>query len=154
MKECNKCKELKSLSSFGKSPKCKDGYEGQCKLCRNAAAKSYRKKNFDKYSEYEKKRYQENYERKLKLIENAQKWREENPEAYKAQTAVNNAIRDMRLFKMPCTFCGSEKNLHAHHNDYKKPLEVIWLCAKCHHRAHAAFPQIHGHEEKGINLND
>jgi hypothetical protein len=26
-----------------------------------------------------------------------------------------------------------------------KPLAVIWLCAKCHHRLHANFPETDGH---------
>lgn len=71
------------------------------------------------------------------------KWRAENPLAYKAQTAVGNAVRDGRLFKEPCALCGTGQ-VHAHHRDYSKPLEVVWLCAKCHHRLHAAFPELEG----------
>lgn len=71
------------------------------------------------------------------------RWREENPSAYKAQNAVNNAIRDGKLAKGPCEFCGRE-DVHAHHKDYSKPLDVIWLCPKCHHRLHAAFPELEG----------
>ncbi len=70
-------------------------------------------------------------------------WRGKNPLAYKAQTAVGNAIRDGKLFKEPCTICGDER-VHAHHKDYVKPLDVVWLCAKCHHRLHAAFPELEG----------
>ena len=76
------------------------------------------------------------------------RWREENPLAYRAQTAVSNAVRDRRLFKEPCALCGDE-NVHAHHKDYSKPLEVIWLCPKCHHRLHAAFPELEGKRKSG-----
>ena len=31
-----------------------------------------------------------------------------------------------------CHDCESDKNIQAHHNDYNKPMNVIWLCSKCH----------------------
>jgi hypothetical protein len=68
------------------------------------------------------------------------------PLAYKAHYLVTAAIRDKRLFKQPCIFCGNNEKVHAHHRDYSKPLEVTWLCAKCHHRLHANFPEVSGHD--------
>ena len=41
--------------------------------------------------------------------------------------------RDMR-----CEKCGI-KAAHRHHKDYKKPLEVIYVCAKCHSAIHKAL---------------
>jgi hypothetical protein len=31
-------------------------------------------------------------------------------------------------------------DIHAHHEDYSKPLEVVWLCAWCHKQRHRAAP--------------
>lgn len=31
-----------------------------------------------------------------------------------------------------CQNCGSECKPDAHHEDYDKPLDVIWLCVRCH----------------------
>lgn len=76
------------------------------------------------------------------------RWREQNPTAYKAQTAVGNALRDGKLRKEPCAFCGRQ-DVHAHHKDYSKPLDVIWLCPKCHHRLHATFPELEGKQKTG-----
>jgi ribosomal protein S27AE len=61
---------------------------------------------------------------------------------------VGNAVRNGRLTKEPCLFCGEEK-VHAHHRDYSKPLDVIWLCPKCHNRLHAAFPETEGERKAG-----
>lgn len=72
-----------------------------------------------------------------------QKWRKENPDGFRAHTAVSNALRDGNLKKEPCVFCG-RNDVHAHHRDYSKPLDVVWLCPKCHHRLHAYFPETEG----------
>jgi hypothetical protein len=34
------------------------------------------------------------------------------------------------------TFKDGRTGVHAHHPDYNKPLEVIYLCQKCHHAWH------------------
>jgi hypothetical protein len=38
-----------------------------------------------------------------------------------------------------CEWCGAGGKIHAHHEDDKKPLEVIWLCQKCHIARHMMF---------------
>lgn len=65
-----------------------------------------------------------------------QKWVDEHPEKRKAINAANNAVRDGKLKREPCEGCGTEVNVCKHHDDYNKPLEVRWLCSKCHHAHH------------------
>ena len=144
MKSCKKCKATKDNSEFYACKRNKDGLFGSCKECIKLAVRENRKKRYDQYSEYERKRYQENEDRRKRLQNGAKIWRQKNPIAYKAQTKVGNALRDGKLEKEPCLFCGCEQ-VHAHHNDYQKPLDVVWLCPKCHQRMHANFPEHHGH---------
>lgn len=33
-----------------------------------------------------------------------------------------------------CSICNITKKLDGHHEDYSKPLEVIWMCRLCHKR--------------------
>lgn len=65
-------------------------------------------------------------------------WRRRNPEKYRAQNAVNNAIRDGKLERGPCEQAGSEcsARVTAHHDDYAKPLVVRWLCTFHHGLVH------------------
>jgi ribosomal protein S27AE len=39
------------------------------------------------------------------------------------------------LERQPCVRCGATKSL-AHHEDYDKPLDVMWLCQPCHKQRH------------------
>lgn len=36
------------------------------------------------------------------------------------------------------TICGND-NAEAHHEDYSKQLDVLWLCHKCHMRHHVGI---------------
>jgi len=35
-----------------------------------------------------------------------------------------------------CERCGITCTTHGHHPDYSKPLEVVWVCRKCHAKEH------------------
>lgn len=143
-KSCFKCGKNKPKSDFYKHQGMADGHLNKCKECARTDVRDNRKARFEKYSSYEKSRYAENADRRKKLGERAADWREKNPDAYKAHYAVSNAVRDGRIIKKPCLFC-DDRNVHAHHSDYSKPLDVVWVCARCHHRLHANFPAIAGH---------
>jgi len=55
------------------------------------------------------------------------------PEKEKARHVLNYAIRTGRLTKSKyCESCFTEGYVEAHHEDYSKPLDVDWLCIKCH----------------------
>jgi len=45
---------------------------------------------------------------------------------------LNGSIKKPEI----CSSCGEERRLLGHHEDYEKPLEVVWLCHSCHKRLH------------------
>lgn len=62
-----------------------------------------------------------------------------------SQNLLESAVRAGRLVPpTTCEECGQDpgrcsdgrRKLHAHHDDYNKPLEVRWLCQPCHHAWH------------------
>jgi hypothetical protein len=55
---------------------------------------------------------------------------------YEAHKNVTNAINKGVLVKQPCVICG-EKEVDAHHHNYKKPLDVVWLCKEHHCMVHS-----------------
>lgn len=59
-----------------------------------------------------------------------------HPERNHARDAVFRALKRGRLKKEPCRWCYSTKRVQAHHDDYSKPLEVMWFCQTCHLRYH------------------
>lgn len=54
-----------------------------------------------------------------------------------ARSYVHEYIKRGKVIKLPCAVCGSERS-EAHHEDYCKPLEVIWLCREHHLKLHAS----------------
>lgn len=60
-----------------------------------------------------------------------------NPDKYKARYTLRNAIVDGKVLKpKTCSLCNSAKRIQAHHHDYSKPLDVVWLCYTHHKELH------------------
>lgn len=45
-------------------------------------------------------------------------------------------IKQGILIKETCKICGTNENVEAHHEDYTKPLDIIWLCRNHHRELH------------------
>lgn len=46
---------------------------------------------------------------------------------------MHRAVKEGILVRScECQECGKIGKTEGHHEDYSKPLEVIWLCRKCH----------------------
>lgn len=164
-KKCFKCNKIKSISNFYKHPGMKSGYLNKCKECNKKDVQENYRNNIDYYREYErnraslphrkeacriynkthpekireiKKRWNKNNSDKIKL--SRKKYKDHYPEKSKAHAILGNAIKYKHIFKKPCKFCG-ELKVEAHHADYSKPLDITWLCIKCHKDLHIKLRQ-------------
>lgn len=135
MKRCFKCGQEKPLEAFYRHSKMGDGYLGKCKECTKKDVRLHREKN-DSVREYDRQRYYTTPGRRERTAETSRRWNKLNPMGYKAHYIVSNAIRYGKLSKSPCEVCGN-LDVHGHHDDYSKPLEVRWLCARHHALYHA-----------------
>jgi hypothetical protein len=116
-KVCKKCNKLLSLDNFSIRSD-KKTYRNQCKFCRNLHQKIYSKTENGKLVQYFA-------DQKRNL-----KYKKERA----ARTAVYRAIQKKLLIPLPCLICGN--NSEAHHANYDRPLDVVWLCTKHHKETH------------------
>jgi aldehyde:ferredoxin oxidoreductase len=101
------------------------------------------RKNKDKKREYGKRwrlKYREENKKRLKEWMSSvsgkkfySDWRIKNREKTKAHYIFNKAI-EHGIIKRPtrCSFCGVSCKTQGHHDDYSKPLEVVFVCSACH----------------------
>lgn len=141
MKLCRKCNAKKDDNDFYFKTK---GILGVCKDCHKKDVSLNRKAKEEYYKQYDRdranlphrvkarKEYQKNNPDVFRKAK--KKYLETHPEKYKAVNKVNNYKR-FHDIQQPCLICGEEKS-QAHHEDYNKPLEIIWLCDKHHKELH------------------
>lgn len=116
------------------------------KVRRKAVLKKYYQKHYNRIAEYERQRYQKDKERITnvrKSYENTDlyrttrnQWRKENRLRIRSYNLVYKALKEGILKREQCVKCGKAK-VEAHHNDYDKPLEVVWLCKTHHFELHS-----------------
>lgn len=80
---------------------------------------------------------------KQRRLQQVKEFTQSHPVETRAQKAAHKAIVSGKLVRQPCEVCGEEK-VHAHHDDYTKPLEVRWLCPSHHRLEHFRQKGIHG----------
>lgn len=60
------------------------------------------------------------------------------PHVREVAKIVTLARKKGHLIPQPCQACGSTRHIEAHHDDYSRPLDIIWLCASHHVKFHWA----------------
>ncbi len=133
-KACFKCKVIKPLSEFYKHSQMADGHLNKCKDCAKNDVRTHRAQNLDKVRQYDRERGKRP-ERIKAGVEITRIWRAEDKRRQKAHNMVRNAVKTGKLVRQPCCRCGNPKTV-AHHEDYDKPLDVMWLCQVCHTQRH------------------
>lgn len=135
-KKCFKCGRVKSIDDFYAHSKMADGYLGKCKSCtkRDVAERYADPSARQRIRAYEHARFRDPA-RKAKVRLYAARMRTRNRGKTRARQKLANAVRNGSLIRKPCEVCGNSR-AQAHHTDYRKPLDVRWLCFRHHREAH------------------
>jgi ribosomal protein S27AE len=139
-KECFKCNAVKPLEEFYKHPMMADGHVNKCKECNKNDVTANRNKNIERIRAYDRERGKIP-ERIKATAEVTRIWRLEDKRRYSAHGAVAKALRAGTMVRDSCIRCGDSKSV-AHHEDYDKPLEVMWLCQPCHKQRHKELKEM------------
>lgn len=139
MKSCPKCKIEKQTSLFSKNKSRKDGFETWCKECKRSYERAYAATEKGRAVKAKSKaKYWKTDKGKAVTARKNAKYDAKNRNKRRAHNAVYRAVNEGRLEKECCEMCDkrNEKSIHAHHDDYAKPLNIRWLCSKHHSQWH------------------
>ena len=160
---CKLCRNQKNREKYDpekeriRSKKKKEKNYEKIKELNKLACLRYREKNLNRIRKKGRERYHrkkqegnlpKKYESK-KAVKSVQKWQKNNKHKVKASYLVRKALWRGELKKPDfCPFCGEKDvRIEAHHEDYTKPLEVLWCCRRCHGK----FDRIRRAEEQMTN---
>lgn len=145
IKKCFRCGEEKDKSEFYRHPKMADGFLGKCRECAKSDIREYRVKNLEKVRALDRAKAKSRVP--IESIRKQHKnYAKKFPVAVRAHQLFRIAFRKGMIEKKNCEVCGSEKS-QGHHEDYYKPLAVIWLCPLHHKHRHLEI------KAQGINLH-
>lgn len=134
MKTCSTCGTEKPKTEFQKRNASVDGLTASCKEClRERDSKRYEKERELRLSR--QKSYLATPKGKAAHKRATKKWQEENKMRRAAHIILGNALKYKTITRQPCWVCG--KKAEAHHPDYGRPLDVVWLCKQHHQEVHA-----------------
>lgn len=112
---------------------------GTCTTCKKRlSARVLRARRSLKINSTRKEWRERNSDRvQAQAREQIKSWRseDENKIKQRAHSTVKRALKSGVLTRESCEECG-DPNVHAHHDDYSKPLEVRWLCPRHHGEQH------------------
>jgi len=147
IKTCKKCGTIKVQSDFYLR-------DATCKECRKAAVRANRTANAEYYRAYDRARanntdrvrarneYAKTDQGKTAKAKAARINRSKTPEQVYARSVLSRAVHEWGMRRPDrCQHCGCECVPHGHHDDYTKPLDVMWLCVPCHAARHRELKQ-------------
>ena len=150
-KACVRCGEAKPTSEFVRDRSKADGLRTVCKECTRIYQRKWESESRKKRDGAKRwkihRRDQLRHPARVREAQNRHRAR--HPEKARARRALASAVRRGEIQKPTvCPRCGSAvqtQHMHGHHRDYSKPLDVEWLCRKCHLAEHGK--QLHAPAE-------
>ena len=102
------------------------------------STKRWRENNSEKVKLYQMAWYRKNGKNRTDAdYEKIYEWMESNPEKVKIQKQLQYAVMRGYIERPSCCpRCKREVRVQAHHVDYDRYTNFIWLCASCHKKEH------------------
>ena len=152
LRRCRQCNRRQGLEQDYRTKRCMPGGRDViCRWCRRSNERAYYLKNL-KALRAKSRRWQRNNKSVGKRWKKAngkkirttnRRLRKARPDRQRAYDAVARALRNGEIDREPCESCGrspkkvnGRNRIHAHHGDYSRPLEITWLCSRCHGLRH------------------
>lgn len=148
LKRCFKCQCEKPTEEFYKHSRMSDGRLNKCKECTRADVAKHRLDNLERIQAYDKSRGSSRNRRVLVPHEKREQirregrtsWETSHPQRAKAQKILSSAVANKKVVPWPvCAMAECNRKPQAHHPDYSRPLDVVWLCPSHHTQAHRSI---------------
>ena len=145
-------KTNRSQESIEKIKKYKAGWQRNKRVLLNARLRVRYSENIEKSRDEARKRAVKcRKSNKYKEAKNEydRLYRKRFPERSRARDKIKHAVCSGKLTRSTkCELCKNDGPTHGHHQDYSKPLDVIWLCPTCHISGHR------NHEDRAERLSE
>ena len=155
--KCNICKQLLPFEMFSKNKSKLQGINSTCKKCDKKQSLRYYYANRENVLPRMHKYYRDN-KQKCRVVQKAyylkhrpeylERNRQERikyPLKIQSRHELNHAIEGGELKRGRCEDCGKtpdQEKIYGHHEDYNKPLDIVWLCSSCHMRRHLSLSPV------------
>lgn len=143
MRMCTRCKSEHVIGEFITLHRGK--YLGHwCKNCRSVYSKNWANTHREICRKLQNRWAKSDKGRKFRA--EYQKNKLANDDEYKKKQTAAVAAKDKLKKRSICEICLSTDKIQGHHEDYNKPLDVIYLCQACHYYLHKQY------REQGIKI--
>jgi hypothetical protein len=122
---CRVCHKSKPLVEMSKDRCRRLGCSAICNPCMRNAQNTRRAKNVDQCRRKERERRAASKQKKYAYDERGRARK-------KVLAAINSGKIVKPSYCSRCLMPTESYRLHAHHADYSKPLEIVWICSICH----------------------
>ena len=150
LRGCTKCRRRLPLTEFTQNRALEDDLCLHCKTCSKNT--QYRYRTTEEYRQWRIAYYDRPEVKERTRRQSAERYRRNREHRLQQHAARRRSIKGRAKEQLQigvragqiqkprfCEVCGRDVQLDGHHFDYSLPLEVLWLCRRCHARVHGGM---------------
>lgn len=136
---CKQCGRTLPEDRFDKNKGFATGRRSRCKECVSDEVRKHKQDYISKHHDAIVARDRLRWPKRRATHKRARRGNDD-PYKRRCRMALRDAVKSGKVKKpLRCSECQWVGRLHGHHNDYSKPLEVIWVCPICHGKIHRKY---------------